>query len=219
MSDSSSSSPSGRVAALAESFLERYRKGERPALAEYTDRYPELADEIRAGLPGHGRDGAARPAARCGRAHRPVRRRRAGRRPGDPSDRRLPGPPRDRPGRHGRGLRGRAGLAGPARGAEGPAGPRAARRQAARAVPPRGAGGGAAAPHQHRAGLRRGRARGDALLRHAVHPGAGAWTRSWASSAGSVARGPRPRRSAPIPVRRRAARTVPPRPPRWPRHC
>jgi WD40 repeat protein len=45
-SDSSSSSPSGRVAALADSFLERYRKGERPALAEYTERYPELAEEI-----------------------------------------------------------------------------------------------------------------------------------------------------------------------------
>jgi len=47
MPDASSSSPSGRVAVLAESFLERYRKGERPALAEYTARYPELADEIR----------------------------------------------------------------------------------------------------------------------------------------------------------------------------
>jgi hypothetical protein len=47
MSDPSSSSASGRVAILAESFLKRYRKGERPALAEYTARYPELADEIR----------------------------------------------------------------------------------------------------------------------------------------------------------------------------
>ena len=72
MPDASSSSPSGRVAVLAESFLERYRQGERPALAEYTDRYPELADEIRAGLPGHGRDGAAR--ARCpGRPSPPAR--------------------------------------------------------------------------------------------------------------------------------------------------
>ena len=35
----------------------------------------------------------------------------------------------------------------------------------------RGQGGGAAAPHQHRAGLRRRRARRAALLRHAVHPG------------------------------------------------
>jgi len=51
MSDPSSSSPSGRVAVLAESFLDRYRKGERPALAEYTDRYPELADEIRLVFP------------------------------------------------------------------------------------------------------------------------------------------------------------------------
>src|SRR5260370_40418415 len=32
---------------LAEEFLQRYRRGERPALAEYTTRYPELADDIR----------------------------------------------------------------------------------------------------------------------------------------------------------------------------
>ncbi len=31
---------------LAEEFAERFRRGERPALKEYTDRYPELADEI-----------------------------------------------------------------------------------------------------------------------------------------------------------------------------
>jgi serine/threonine protein kinase/WD40 repeat protein len=35
------------VEELAESFLERYRRGERPALTEYTDRAPEHADEIR----------------------------------------------------------------------------------------------------------------------------------------------------------------------------
>ena len=32
---------------LAEEFADRFRRGERPALEEYTDRYPELADEIR----------------------------------------------------------------------------------------------------------------------------------------------------------------------------
>src|SRR3954447_1770462 len=32
---------------LAEDFAERFRRGERPALAEDTDRYPELADRIR----------------------------------------------------------------------------------------------------------------------------------------------------------------------------
>jgi WD40 repeat protein/tRNA A-37 threonylcarbamoyl transferase component Bud32 len=32
---------------LAEEFAERFRRGERPSLKEYTDRYPELADEIR----------------------------------------------------------------------------------------------------------------------------------------------------------------------------
>ena len=43
---SSSSSASDRVAALAESFLDRYRRGELPSLTEYTARYPELAEEI-----------------------------------------------------------------------------------------------------------------------------------------------------------------------------
>ena len=32
---------------LAEEFADRFRRGERPSLKEYTDRYPELADEIR----------------------------------------------------------------------------------------------------------------------------------------------------------------------------
>ena len=36
---------------LAEEYLERLRRGERPALAEYVERHPELADRIRALLP------------------------------------------------------------------------------------------------------------------------------------------------------------------------
>src|SRR6516162_6840865 len=32
---------------LADEFAERYRRGERPPLSEYTDKYPELAAEIR----------------------------------------------------------------------------------------------------------------------------------------------------------------------------
>ena len=35
------------VEKLAEEFAERYRRGERPALSEYTARYPEHADQIR----------------------------------------------------------------------------------------------------------------------------------------------------------------------------
>jgi eukaryotic-like serine/threonine-protein kinase len=35
------------VAALAEDFVARYRRGERPALAEYTRQYPELSERIR----------------------------------------------------------------------------------------------------------------------------------------------------------------------------
>ena len=43
------SQSSGRdpVEVLAEEFAERYRQGERPSLAEYTARHPELADQIR----------------------------------------------------------------------------------------------------------------------------------------------------------------------------
>jgi WD40 repeat protein/serine/threonine protein kinase/tetratricopeptide (TPR) repeat protein len=49
MSDSSSASP--RVLELADEFLDRYRRGERPPLGEYTARYPELAGEIREVFP------------------------------------------------------------------------------------------------------------------------------------------------------------------------
>src|SRR6202007_542695 len=35
------------VLKLAEQFLERYRKGERPPLREYIERHPELAAEIK----------------------------------------------------------------------------------------------------------------------------------------------------------------------------
>src|SRR5438105_2102841 len=44
---SDSSSERNPVEELAEEFLERYRRGERPALSEYTTRFPELAEEIR----------------------------------------------------------------------------------------------------------------------------------------------------------------------------
>jgi WD40 repeat protein/serine/threonine protein kinase len=39
------------VEALAEELLRRYRQGERPSLAEYLERYPELAEQIRAVFP------------------------------------------------------------------------------------------------------------------------------------------------------------------------
>jgi serine/threonine protein kinase len=40
-----------RLDRLADEFAERYRRGERPSLKEYTDRYPELADDIRSLFP------------------------------------------------------------------------------------------------------------------------------------------------------------------------
>ena len=48
---SESESPSGLVLELAEEFLERYRRGERPPLKEYVDRHPELGAEIREVFP------------------------------------------------------------------------------------------------------------------------------------------------------------------------
>ena len=36
---------------LVEAFLERYRRGERPSLTEYTDKHPELAERIRTLFP------------------------------------------------------------------------------------------------------------------------------------------------------------------------
>jgi hypothetical protein len=35
------------VEVLAEEFVERHRRGERPSLTEYADKYPDLADDIR----------------------------------------------------------------------------------------------------------------------------------------------------------------------------
>jgi WD40 repeat protein/serine/threonine protein kinase/tetratricopeptide (TPR) repeat protein len=48
---SQSESFSGKVLELADEFLARYRSGERPPVAEYTDRHPEFADEIREVFP------------------------------------------------------------------------------------------------------------------------------------------------------------------------
>ena len=48
---SQSESKSEIVLELAEEFLERYRKGERPSLREYIERYPERAAEIKEVFP------------------------------------------------------------------------------------------------------------------------------------------------------------------------
>jgi serine/threonine protein kinase len=58
----SSSSERNPVEELAEEFLERCRRGERPALSEYTQRYPEWADKIRSLFPLLVDMEAARPA-------------------------------------------------------------------------------------------------------------------------------------------------------------
>ncbi len=50
-SDPATSSAHDPLGPILESFLERYRKGERPALTEYVARHPSLADQIRELLP------------------------------------------------------------------------------------------------------------------------------------------------------------------------
>ena len=44
---SHSDSDRNPVEVLAEEFMERQRRGERPTLAEYVERYPQWADDIR----------------------------------------------------------------------------------------------------------------------------------------------------------------------------
>src|SRR4051812_36881679 len=51
MSTRTGSADYNRFDELAEEFADRFRRGERPALQEYIDRCPELADEIRALFP------------------------------------------------------------------------------------------------------------------------------------------------------------------------
>lgn len=48
---SASESRSAAVLELAEEFLGRYGRGERPSVQEYVERHPELAAEIRVGGP------------------------------------------------------------------------------------------------------------------------------------------------------------------------
>src|SRR5262245_19617931 len=40
-----------RLYRLADEFAQRYRRGERPSLAEFVERHPELADDIREFFP------------------------------------------------------------------------------------------------------------------------------------------------------------------------
>ena len=55
MADEASASPSSSdrdpIERLADSFIARFRAGERPSIEEYAIKYPELADEIRELLP------------------------------------------------------------------------------------------------------------------------------------------------------------------------
>ena len=82
------------------------------------------------------------------------------------------------------------------------------RPQGAGAVPPRGAGGGAAAPHQHRAGLRGRPGRRRRLLRDAVHPGPGARPGHRRAAAAPRARSEGDRARPARPGDREAAATV-----------
>ena len=107
------------VERLAEEFLERDRRGERPSLTEYVARYPHLAGDIRELFPLLLEMEDVRPTAgETAGSTEEFRGKERG--TPDPAVRRLPDPSRDRPRRHGDRLRGGARVAGPARGLQGP---------------------------------------------------------------------------------------------------
>ena len=166
MTDATRGQRLGRV--LAEEFLETQCWGDRPSVAEYLARYPHLAEEIREVFPVLGLVEEFKPGS--------------GDVTGSFAGAEIPGlqQPLERLGDF-RVLRevGRGGM-GVVYEAEqeslaaawhkGDGRPPAERPQALARFAPRGQGRRAAAPHEHRAGLRRRRARGRPLLRDAVHP-------------------------------------------------
>ena len=162
------------VEVLAEEFLDRKRRGERPTLGEYVERHPELADEIRDLFP------ALLMMEDLGEG---LRRDRPARRP--PMTARPSGTRLERLGDY-RILReiGRGGMGVVYEAEQESLGRRVALKvlrpralldpQQVRRFEREAQRGGAAAPHQHRAGLRRGQPGRAALLRDAVHRRAGA---------------------------------------------
>ena len=117
---------------LAEEFVARYRRGERPSISEYTAKYPELADklqEILAALVLMEEHAPARAPLDESSAEAS-----AGRIADAAAARRVFDPPRAGPRRHGRRLRGGAGVARPARGPQGAAVALADRPAAARSA-------------------------------------------------------------------------------------
>ncbi len=195
-----------RLGEAIEEYLALAERDQAPDLEEFLARHDDLKDDLRAaleglelvhGLVGRGGSSSSGPSRGAGRPMAGV----------GPPDRRLPGRPRAGPRRDGDGLRGGPRRARPPGGAEGPGDARGARLLGAAAVPQRGQDGRRAAPHAHRAGLRRRPGRRAVLLRHAADRGerAGPGDPPPPPDAGRRRRGPAGTTSS----SRRAARAAP----------
>ncbi len=161
---------------LVEEFVERYRRGERPAVTEYADKHPELAERIRTIFP------ALLVMEELGSGGGPPTGLQASHTGSGGCDAPAPGRfPLASFGwlrRHGDRLRGDPGIVGAARGFEDTSFPSHCGRDPLGKVSSRGPGRGRASPCAYRPGVRDRRARRRSLLHDAVYPWAWAGRRA-----------------------------------------